>query len=204
MPIKSGSEWGESYRDGCPVNVASTDSEIGRIVEESWDNAMEVPVIGVIGGDIWRAAGSPIGGEARLDSSSARAASIDVAEVLIEDRRYAAVAHVFFLRNWWRGAITAIMNSEWRGSWRVAPRAHPNDGWLDLLAGDLSLHQRWLARQRIKSGEHLPNSNLDSRRIKEFTHSFPRRTRAIIDGVSVGDCQTVAVRVIPDAISIVY
>jgi len=204
MPIKSGSEWGESYSGGCPRYVASSDSEIGRIVTQSWNSDVEVPVIGVIGGDIWKAAGSPPGGVARLDGSSARTASIDVAEVHIKDCRYAAVAHGFFLRSWWRGPITAIMNSEWRGSWRVAPRAHPNDGWLDLVAGDLSMDQRWLARQRIKSGDHLPNSNLESRRIKEFTRNFPRRTRAIIDGVSVGDCETVVVRVIPDAISIVY
>ena len=96
------------------------------------------------------------------------------------------------------------MNSEWRRTWRVAPRAHPNDGWFDLVAGDLSIHQRWLAWQRIKTGDHLPNSNLESRRIKEFTHKFPRGTRAVIDGVFVGKCEDVTLRVLPDAVSIIY
>jgi hypothetical protein len=152
MVIKSGSEWGRQYDGGCPESVVATDREIGTLVEECWNNESELPLIGLVGGDIWRATGSPKGGVSRLDGDA----------------------------------------------------AHPNDGWFDLVAGDLTIHQRWLAWQRIKSGSHLPNSNLESRRITEFRHKFPTGTRALIDGVSVGKCEQVSLRVVSDAISVVY
>ena len=204
MVIKSGGEWGREYNKGCPSHLTKTDKEIGDLVESSWATESEIPLIGIVGGDIWRAAGSPNGGVQRLNTDKARKAAIDVGEVWLDGRRHAVAAHVLFQKNWWRGPITAIMNSEWRRTWRVAPRAHPNDGWFDLVAGDLSIHQRWLAWQRIKTGDHLPNSNLESRRIKEFTHKFPKGTRAVIDGVFVGKCEDVTLRVLPDAVSIVY
>ena len=204
MVIKSGSEWGRPYDGGCPERVATTDRQIGELVEECWNNESELPLVGLVGGDIWRATGFPKGGVSRLEGDAARKATIDVGELWLGDRRHAVVAHVLFLKNWWTGPITAIMNSEWRRTWRVAPRAHPNDGWFDLVAGDLTIHQRWLAWQRIKSGSHLPNSNLESRRITEFRHKFPTGTRALIDGVSVGKCEQVSLRVVSDAISVVY
>tara|TARA_Y100001970_G_scaffold179520_2_gene218549 strand:+ start:35547 stop:36161 length:615 start_codon:yes stop_codon:yes gene_type:complete len=204
MVIRSGSEWGTQYDGGCPTRVAETDREIGKFVEDCWNIEVDVPLIGVIGGDIWRAAGSPQGGVSRLDGNTARKATIDLGELWLDDQRHVVVAHTVFLKSWWRGPVTAIMNSEWRRTWRVAPRAHPNDGWFDLVAGDLTVHQRWLAWQRLKSGDHLPNSHLESRRIKELTRKFPTGTRALVDGVSVGECEQVTLRVVSDAISIVY
>jgi len=139
-----------------------------------------------------------------LQSKEARQVSIDVTEVQLGDQRHIAVAHMFFLTSWWRGPITAVMNSEWRGRWRVAPRAHPNDGWLDFLAGDMPIRQRLLLRQRLITGDHLPNSAIRSGRTKEFSQKFSRPTRVILDGVDEGRHDSVSLKVLPDALTVIY
>ncbi len=39
-------------------------------------------------------------------------------------------------------AIVAVMNVDHLGAWDVAPRAHPNDGWLDVIEVDASMSLR--------------------------------------------------------------
>ena len=60
----------------------------------------------------------------------------------IDGRQHWFVAHLVARRSWWRGRVVAAMNAQWLGAWDVAPRAHPDDGLLDLLDGDLSLGDR--------------------------------------------------------------
>ena len=96
------------------------------------------------------------------------------------------------------------MNSEWWGSWLVAPRAHPNDGRLDLVEGDLPIRQRLLIRRRVLTGDHLPNSALKVGRIAELKREFVRPMRVIIDGVEEDRCRHLSLQVLPDALSIIY
>ena len=179
MTIKRGQDWGLPAEAGGADQFAANDKELRAIVETNYRNQAPIPVVGLTGGDLWRALGAPAGGHRRLQSKEARQVSIDVIDVSLGDKNYIAVAHIFFLGSWWRGPVTAVMNSEWRGRWRVAPRAHPNDGWLDLLAGDLPIRQRFLLRERLITGDHLPNSAIRSGPIKEFCQEFSRPTRAI-------------------------
>ena len=55
-----------------------------------------------------------------------------------DGRRLTAVAHVVARGGgpWWRGPIVAVMNADRLGRWDVAPRAHPNDGRLDVVEVD--------------------------------------------------------------------
>ena len=201
MTIKRGQDWAEA---GGADQFAANDKELRAIVETNYRNQAPIPVVGLTGGDLWRALGAPAGGHRRLQSKEARQVSIDVIDVSLGDKNYIAVAHIFFLGSWWRGPVTAVMNSEWRGRWRVAPRAHPNDGWLDLLAGDLPIRQRFLLRERLITGDHVPNSAIRSGRIKEFSQEFSRPTRAILDGVDEGRHDSVSLKIRPDALTVIY
>ena len=142
MPIERGKDWGDDAPLGLVDVIATTDAEVRTAVEESWAAGTEVPSIALLGGDLWRALGAPVGGLQRIRSRDAKMVPIDAAQVRLDDRSCVAVAHVFCMKSWWHGPITAVMNSEWRDTWRVAPNAHPNDGRFDLLEGDLPIRER--------------------------------------------------------------
>lgn len=204
MPIERGKDWGDDAPRGLVDVIARTDAEVRTVVEESWAAGTEVPSIALLGGDLWRALGSPVGGLQRIRSRDAKMVPIDAAQVRLDDRSCVAVAHVFCMKSWWRGPITAVMNSEWRDTWRVAPKAHPNDGRFDLLEGDLPIRERWLARSRLRTGDHLPHSGIRSERVTHLERTFERPFRIRIDGVDEGRHRSIAVRVVPDAFNVIF
>lgn len=204
MTIERGQDWGAPAQPGSIDSVASSNSELRALIEDARLTSESQPKIGVIGGDLWKALGSPSGGLERLEGSDARQVSVDLIECQLDGRRCFAAAHVFFLSSWWLGPVTAVMNSEWWGSWLVAPRAHPNDGRLDLVEGDLPIRQRLLIRRRVLTGDHLPNSALKVGRIAELKREFVRPMRVIIDGVEEDRCRHLSLQVLPDALSIIY
>ena len=204
MTIERGQDWGIPAPPGSLGEIASSNAELRELVETQHLKGEPHSIIGLTGGDLWKALGAPSGGRERLDSSAARQVSIDLIECRLDERHCLAAAHLLVLHNWWRGPVTAVMNTEWRGTWRVTPRAHPNDGWLDLLEGDLPVRQRLLLRQRLLTGDHLPNSVLTGGRIKEFSRDFTRPMRVIVDGVEEGPCLSLSLTVLPDALTIIY
>ena len=204
MPIEREKDWGDDAPFGLVDVIATTDAEVRTVVEESWATGTKIPPIALLGGDLWRALGAPQGGLRRLRSQEAKMVPIDAAQVRLGDRSCVAVAHVFCMRSWWVGPITALMNSEWRDTWRVAPKAHPNDGRFDLLEGDLPIRQRWLARSRLRTGDHLPHSGIRSERVTHLERTFERPFRIRIDGVDEGRHRSIAVRVVPDAFNVIF
>ena len=62
MPIERGKDWGTPAPPGFVDAVATTDAEVRQIVENSWAKGTEIPPIGILGGDLWRALGAPVGG----------------------------------------------------------------------------------------------------------------------------------------------
>lgn len=204
MPIERGKDWGDDAPLGLVDVIATTDAEVRTAVEESWAAGTEVPSIALLGGDLWRALGSPVGGLQRIRSRDAKMVPIDAAQVRLDDRSCVAVAHVFCMKSWWHGPIIAVMNSEWRDTWRVAPKAHPNDGRFDLLEGDLPIRERWLARSRLRTGDHLPHSGIRSERVTHLERTFERPFRIRIDGVDEGRHRSIAVRVVPDAFNVIF
>ena len=57
------------------------------------------------------------------------------------------------------------MNSDHLGTWNVAPRAHPNDGKLDVISvgRGMTFRQRLQARTRLELGTHVPHPAIGSR-----------------------------------------
>ena len=204
MPIERGKDWGTPAPPGFVDAVATTDAEVRQIVENSWAKGVEIPPIGILGGDLWRALGAPVGGMQRIQSREARMVPLDAAQVQIGNRHCVSVAHVFCLKHWWAGPIIAVMNSEWREKWRVAPRAHPNDGQLELLEGDLPIKQRWIARKRLRTGDHLPHASITTRRVTELDRTFVRPFPIYVDGVNEGHHRSISIKVVPDAFTAIF
>ena len=122
--------------------------------------------------------------------------------MLIDGRQHWFVAHLVARRSWWRGRIVAGMNAEFVGPWDVAPRAHPNDGLLDVLDVSPAMPplDRLRARGRLPSGSHVPHPAIAVARRSALQLAFDRPTPVWLDGEAVGEGRNLSLRVEPDAL----
>jgi YegS C-terminal NAD kinase beta sandwich-like domain len=135
---------------------------------------------------------------------------IDVVDIATDLGDFVACAHVVACRpalrgGRWFGPVVAVMNAEFIGSWDVAPRGHPNDGRAEIIEVDerFSRRDRLVARRRLPLGTHVPHPAIITRSVREATFEFASPMVLRVDGVKVGRCRSLGVRVRPDA-AVVY
>lgn len=97
----------------------------------------------------------------------------------------------------------AVMNAAWLGDLRLGPRAHPNDGKLDITEGQVGFRERREALKRARSGSHLPHPALRTTRAAEWQADFDHARQVRIDGVDRGRFCAVRVELMPDALIVV-
>jgi hypothetical protein len=194
MTIRKGEPWGEAVDRPVGLRVAGCDADVaeafrGRVVD----------AVGLSGGDLYRAVGSP------PTRSAMQRLPIDVLDVTADGHEFVAVAHVVARRGWWRGRILAVMNVDHLGDWNVAPRAHPNDGRFDVIDVDpaMTVRERWQARGRLAAGTHVPHPRISVRTGTEMAWSFDRPCRIRVDGADVTEARELAITVRPDAFAVV-
>ncbi len=203
MPIGKGRPWGEAARLPPEGVVVASDGEARRAVEQSRSRRERLPVLGLVGGDLWRTlGGSGPGDPARLRSAEAMTFTIDLGEVLVDGRLHLFVAHLVAHSRTWRRAFVA-MNAQWRGEWDLGPRSHPNDGLLDTYDARLAWSDLWKVRARLPSGAHLPHPGIKERRVGALQIDFDRLVTVELDGVSIGKAQALSIRLEPDALTAV-
>ena len=112
------------------------------------------------------------------------------------------IAHLVARGRFWGGEVAVAMNCAWMGPYYLGPRAHPNDGLLDLTVGRLRPSQRWLARGRARSGSHLPHPDLSTSRRASWEHRFERSTQVYADGVAVGVASSIRLWLEPDCFTL--
>jgi hypothetical protein len=201
VTIAKGSSWGRAATTAevAPdAPVAWTDAELARLVEEGHADR---PVL-LRGGDLHRTLGSPP--PDRLHDG-AMVFPLDVLEVRLDGGApLLAVAHVVARRGgWWRHTTVAAMNACFVGELDLGPKAHPNDGLVDVTVGRLPLRDRRLARARMRSGTHVPHPSLRVARVPRWEAELDRPTPVLVDGVQRGAARHVAVEVVADAIRVV-
>lgn len=101
------------------------------------------------------------------------------------------------------GLSVAVMNAAWLGRWRLGPRAHPNDGRLDVTEGTVGLTQRREANRRARSGTHLPHPGLGTSRVERWEASWNRPVAIWLDGVRRGRFHAVHVELVADAAAVI-
>ena len=109
------------------------------------------------------------------------------------------IASMSIARRFFRGAISVVTNS---GYWRkheVAPRAHLNDGKLDIfeVSGAMRWSQRRMMWKKAQVGSHLPHPLLSYSQGDIF-HWKGSPQRLVIDGQYVGMVTNVSCRVQSD------
>jgi YegS C-terminal NAD kinase beta sandwich-like domain len=190
MTIRKGQPWGEPAERPADLFVAASDAELSAALLGDLNRP-----IGVSAGDLHRSIGSP------PDRREMQRLPVDALQVTADGVRFTAVAHVVVRRNWWRGRVVAAMNVDHLGSWNVAPRAHPNDGRLDLVEVDVAMRprERWQAKGRLPAGTHVPHPRIRTLTATEVAWEFDRPHGVWIDGVRRTKARSVAVAVEPDA-----
>ena len=87
----------------------------------------------------------------------------------------------------------------------VLPRAHPNDGFVDVLEinVEITMRQRALAWHRSKTGSHLPHPHFQVSRTNDFQWSGSP-SRMIADGVTYKGVVWFHCKVLADAMNIYF
>jgi hypothetical protein len=87
----------------------------------------------------------------------------------------------------------------------VLPRAHPNDGYLDVLeiGPKITLRQRSLAWRRSRTGSHLPHPHLQVSRSSEYQWSG-RPSKIVADGVTYRGVVWFQCKVLADAMTLYF
>ena len=202
MTIRKGEPWG-AHGSLPPGGVVVRDDRSARaVLEDARRKKQAFPVLGLLGGDLCRTLGGT-GDEARLRSNEAMTFSIDLGEVLLDGRLHVFVAHLVAHRALWLRPQVAVMNAAWLGDRNLGPKAHPNDGLLDVSEGRLSPRQLVLAAGRARHGTHVPHPDITLRRVPAALLHFERPIPVWLDGERIGAFRDISARVEPDALTVV-
>jgi hypothetical protein len=201
MPVRRGEAWGQEGVLPPDGIVVRSDAEARALVEDAHRAGGELPVLGLLGGDLCRTLGGT-GDERRLHEGGV-VAEVDIGAALIDGRLHWFVAHLVARRSWWRGPIVAVMNAQYLGDWDVAPRSHPGDGRLDRLDVAMPIGERLKARSRLRSGTHVPHPGITQSQVTATQFAFGKPTPILLDGDLVGSALAVSVRVEPAALRVV-
>lgn len=202
MTIERGRPWGSPGPLPPDGVVVRSDAEARAVVTAARRAGEPIPTLGLLGGDLCRTLGGR-GDAGRLRSDDAVTFPVDLGSVLLDGRIYWFVAHVIARRRLWSGRFVVVMNAQWLEEWDLGPRAHPDDGLLDITDGSLPWAQRLEARRRARTGTHLPHPALRVERTGAWSTTFDRPTPVYLDGERIGDGTNLAVRVEPDALTVV-
>lgn len=208
MTIRKGEAWGEPWRGDDDVVTAADDRELA-LMAHRMHRGEERSLLSVRSGDLLATIGldepRPIDQRWRfsVDLGLLAAGRPDEDDDRGEAPVEPFVAHLVARRALWRGSAAVVMNTPLLGPYRLGPKAHPNDGLLDVTVGSLDWRQRFEAARRARTGTHLPHPDLRTVRRPEWEHNFDRPTPIELDGHRVGSRRMVRVSIVPDAFELV-
>ncbi len=203
MSIERGRSWGTNTALAAGSPVVGTDAELRSLVETARREGRELGPVGLLGGDLCATLGGP-GNPERLRSLAALQVPIDVVAVVLDGTTQLwFVAHLVAHRRAWVGRAAVAMNADSLGPLRLGPRAHPNDGLVDVTFGSLPWRDRLEAKRRARTGAHLPHPGLRVQRAARVVIDFDRPTAVWLDAVPVGRARRLELTVEPDALQVV-
>ena len=199
-PIAKGQPWGAPGELPEGGVVVSSDAEAGAALSAARRDRRPFPALGLLGGDLCRTLGG--GGGGGPSGLQGVRFTVDLGEVLLDGRLHLFVAHLVARTRVWTRAFVA-MNAQYLGDWNLGPRAHPNDGLLDTYDAVLPRSQLLPVRARLHHGAHLPHPGIKERRTAALQIELERPLPVRLDGVRLGRARVIAVRIKPDALTVV-
>lgn len=198
MTIRKGEQWGSRIPTPSRIRHVSSDAEIAQCSPEDF--------IAVGGGDIYTTLGSPSfvseSDECTLLPMDALQVKILLSDASDKSCTAASCIEVGSLISPLKfGRYICVTNGGIVSGRNFAPRAHPNDGRLDIMqiAEAMSFRDRLTAKKKALTGTHVPHPSISLR--QEETFSAKRsgeREKLRIDGVTVANWIEVSVSIVPD------
>jgi hypothetical protein len=191
--IRRGQPWGEPSYMSDDVIIVENDLVLARTNPTNR--------VFLTGGDIARSLGEP---QVPAVGSACTEVTIDamVCDIKRNDDQSTLLvaASSVIVGNYWKGRHLIVSNAGWIGDSNVAPRAHPNDGKVEMLTmhSDMTLRQRFLARRKMNTGVHLPHPDLSSAQISIAVIESKGREILVIDGDKVANWTSISLTVQPD------
>ena len=156
----------------------------------------------VSGGDIAHSLGDP---PPPAVGEGCTEVPIDALRVLITFKNgsthtQVAASHVM-IGGWMRGRLVCLSNGGFIGPLNVSPRAHPNDGFFDLMTIDpsMGIQQRLRARKKSILGTHTPHPLVETGRARSSAFSSRSRSESLrVDGRRISSWSAVQVEILPD------
>ena len=195
MTIRKGEDWGRVEMVS-QVVTAQGDGELASLVK------CESEALEVRSGDTWASVGGP---GPICPPTRVLQLPFDAVEVIFNAKSHVAYSSVVVRSPWRRGgwlrgqlwlvSLTGVYRAR-----NVAPRAHPNDGRIDVIHCDasMSLRDRCQAWRRALVGDHLPHRHVSVARVPDASVSSRRDVVVVIDGRRIGTTQSVQMRVLVD------
>lgn len=207
MTVRKGEPWGERAVAPADLAHAASDAEAADLVRRGNHEFM------LTGGDMWRTLGGASHADELLDGAGERT-MVPVDCLWVDwvqegsSRREPVFAHAVIRlgnrRRWFRpGDLCFVMNAQFRGSFDVAPRSHPNDGRFEVVTvkSSMSWRQRWLLRRRLVTGTHLPHPCIHVRAVTDTWRAEQTGTMTL-DGVRVGGAEQIQISIRPDSLKV--
>ena len=192
--IKRGEEWG----------VPTTRVPADRVVNGDRELAVSSTDCRLIvnGGDIAHSLGNP---PPPVMGGNCTEVPIDALRVSItfkngSTQMQIAASHVM-IGDWLRGRLVCVSNGGFIGRKNVSPRAHPNDGFFDLMTIDpsMGIQQRLRARKKSILGTHVPHPLVETVRARSLAFSSLSRSESLrVDGRSISTWEAVQIEIVPD------
>ncbi len=178
------------------IKTAGSDQEIAELYE------LGERIIGLSSGNLHSSLGGNFSIQ-RTVTNKTTACKIDLGKVTTEQDSYifASYCKILDRRAPWRGKV--IVNSQLIAGRRLAPKAHPGDGSLELIESSLSFRQALLARRKAKLGDHLPHPDLGIKRVQNLKYHFEESKKLVIDNQFIGYHKFIEFEVLPHAITII-
>jgi hypothetical protein len=198
VTIRKGEPWGETFDVPADLTVLRSDVAVHRWIVAARERGDAVAPFGLGGGDLAR---TMAGGSSDQFVDRVTQVPLDLVRVVAGDRTTWSAAHIVARRSWWRGEVVFAMTAQFLGDADVAPRAHPNDGRVDLLRVDpaMPMQARWQASRRARTGTHVPHPLLHASQVREIHLEFARALVVWVDGVRWATTRVLDLTVEPDA-----
>lgn len=198
MTISKGIPWERPAESDVVPAVTSSDFDAATKASQGLQSSPAV--LRLAPGDLL----NTLGYEATPDPPAGLEFSMDLAFVEVDGRdRLPFVSHLVARRRFWSGTCLVAMNAAWVGDLYLGPKAHPNDGLLDVTYGSMGWQQRLLARKRARLGTHAPHPDLTTKRVSNFEIELDQPTPLFIDGHGIGTGTILVLSLQPDAFKVV-
>lgn len=199
MTIRPGEPWGRAtpLQDG--VSVVADDAGLGAHVAAALSAGRTPEPVAVRSGDLARAMGGGAAGRVRTGQMLVEA-PIDVVRVDTDAGETGwFCVHLLAATVRWRGEVVVAANAGFLSGRDVAPRAHPNDGRVDVVRVDPSMRARarLMAWRRASTGSHLPHPGLMVVQAAVHELEFDVPLRLTLDGRRWTRAGAVRLEVIP-------